>query len=415
MLRPAARPRRSGWLPPAVAVVACLLVIAPEPGAADAPDRLTDVEFWHLVTELSEAGGAFHSDNFTSNESGFAEAAARLAARPAGGAYLGVGPEQNFSYIVASRPRIAFILDIRRQAVAQHLLFKAIFELSADRAAFLARLFSRPRPDVPPDASTRELWEALERAGADDAVFRENRAAVEAHLLRTHGFALDPADLASIDYVYHAFFALGPHINYAGYQQRLTTGNVDFQKLTLALDGAGVARSFLGTEANYQAIRAMQLANLVVPVRGDFAGPKSLGAIGEYLRAHDLRLRTFYVSNVEQYLFGWSVAREVDENGGWQRFYATLATLPIDPDSVLLRESLSRSAVPCRIAGFLEAVADGRVSSQAEARRCPGGTTAPIGGARDTVAGPLAGPVPGPAGGTAAESAGAHFSRRSPL
>src|SRR5678815_1216030 len=111
------------------------------------PDRLTDVEFWSLVQDVSEPGGAFHSDNFTSNEPYFAEVAATLAkSGPHGGVYLGVGPEQNFHYIAAIQPVMAVIFDIRRQAVMQHLLFKVLFELSDDRAEFIARLFSVPRP-----------------------------------------------------------------------------------------------------------------------------------------------------------------------------------------------------------------------------------------------------------------------------
>ena len=60
--------------------------------------------------------------------------------------YLGVGPEQNFTYIVALRPKLAFIVDIRRGNMNEHLLYKAFIELSADRADFLSRLFARPRP-----------------------------------------------------------------------------------------------------------------------------------------------------------------------------------------------------------------------------------------------------------------------------
>ena len=37
-----------------------------------------------------------------------------------GGVYLGVGPEQNLTYIAAICPAMAFIVDIRRQAAMQH-------------------------------------------------------------------------------------------------------------------------------------------------------------------------------------------------------------------------------------------------------------------------------------------------------
>ena len=50
-----------------------------------------------------------------------------------------MGPEQNFTYIAKIRPRIAFIVDIRRQAIIQHLMYKAVFHLSPDRVQFLSR------------------------------------------------------------------------------------------------------------------------------------------------------------------------------------------------------------------------------------------------------------------------------------
>ena len=62
---------------------------------------------------------------------------------------MGVGPEQNFTYIAVTRPAIAFIVDIRRGNLDLHLMYKALFELSADRADFVSRLFSRKRPAGP--------------------------------------------------------------------------------------------------------------------------------------------------------------------------------------------------------------------------------------------------------------------------
>ena len=66
-------------------------------------------------------------------------------ARPAR-VYLGVGPEQNFTYIAALKPAMVFIVDVRRGNLQLHLMYKALFELSADRADFVARLFSKERP-----------------------------------------------------------------------------------------------------------------------------------------------------------------------------------------------------------------------------------------------------------------------------
>ena len=248
--------RLNAWTSALCVVAAIGVSLAAEPTspaqAGAIPDRLTNQEFWQLVTTFEEKGGTYHSDNFTSNEPGLAQTAADVADRVKGGAYLGVGPEQNFSYIVAVRPTIAFVVDIRRQAIIQHLMFKALFELSADRVAFITRLFSRERPSGLDDAPIQKIWDAVPLgAGTDRDRYLKNRAEIETHLTKVRGIPLTTEDLASLEYVYNAFFTLGPAINYAGYQTRLTTGNVNFAKLSLAADRTGVLRSFLGSGAEF--------------------------------------------------------------------------------------------------------------------------------------------------------------------
>src|SRR5438128_1295919 len=106
------------------------------------PAALSDREFWSLIEALSEPPGRFTvSDNLLSNEPHVAENLRQLPR--SGGVYIGVGPEQNFSYIERARPQLAFIVDIRRENLSLHLLYKALFDLSADRAEFVSRLFSR--------------------------------------------------------------------------------------------------------------------------------------------------------------------------------------------------------------------------------------------------------------------------------
>ena len=184
------------------------------PGLASLPDRLSDAEFQRLRTDLREPNGDFHADNFASNEAGVAEVAARLTASAKGGAYIGVGPEQNFTYIAAVKPSIAFIVDIRRQAVIQHLLFKALFELSEDRAAFLSRLFVRDRPDgLGRDSTVRLLWTAFPPApGKPDERYDRHLAEVTSFLTERHRLTLDQVDRELLDYVYRAFVTLGPAI-----------------------------------------------------------------------------------------------------------------------------------------------------------------------------------------------------------
>src|SRR4029453_14967345 len=93
------------------------------------PVMAQETGFSRLVARLSEPGGFFDSDNLVSNETSYLHvlgAFDSLGVR--GGAYIGVGPEQNFSYIARVKPEIALIIDIRRDNMLLHLLFKAMFE-----------------------------------------------------------------------------------------------------------------------------------------------------------------------------------------------------------------------------------------------------------------------------------------------
>src|SRR5262249_47595705 len=113
-------------------------------GPGTLPDKISDKDFWQLVESMSEPNGFFRSDNLLSNEDTFQYVIPTLERRlPSGGVYLGVGPDQNFNYIEALHPKMAFVVDIRRQNMVEHLMYKAILELSADRIDFLSMLFSR--------------------------------------------------------------------------------------------------------------------------------------------------------------------------------------------------------------------------------------------------------------------------------
>ena len=136
------------------------------------PARLSDAELWSLSAELSEPGGYFRSENLLSNETGFQAVIPALRERiKPGGVYLGVGPEQNFTYIVALQPKIAFIVDIRRGNMIEHLMYKALIETSSDRADFLSKLFSRPRPaGLDTNSKPDQLFAAFDAAAPDYAL-----------------------------------------------------------------------------------------------------------------------------------------------------------------------------------------------------------------------------------------------------
>jgi hypothetical protein len=323
-----------------------VLVVALGGQARDTlPASLTDSEFWALSDRISEPGGYFRSnsgstDNLLSNENNVSTVAAALAARVrTGGVYLGVGPEQNFSYIVAIRPRIAFITDIRRGNLQLHLVYKAVFEMSANRAEFVARLFSRTPPaGLTTQSSADDLMNAFLRARpASEATFNANLKAIFDHLKTTRHLPLTDDDVEGIEYVYQNFYRFGPAIHYTssiGGSPRMN----NYASIMASTDArTGDERTYLASEANFSLVKAMESRNMIVPIVGDFAGPKALRTIGAYLRERGATVSAFYVSNVESYL---------ERNGVWPAFCANVATLPLDAASIFIRPGGRVSSSP---------------------------------------------------------------------
>ena len=311
---------------------ALLVLLACRPSTL--PRALDDRAFWALSQSLSEPAGTFAlSDNFVSNEPRFAESVRWI--RPGGGVYIGVGPEQNFSYIAKLRPHTAFVVDIRRENRDLHLLYKALFELSSDRADFVSRLFSRPRPaGLSSSASVSEIFRRFSVVPPSAEQFQANLALVGDWLTHRHAFPLQPAELASIERAFHAFFTAGPEIQY--WSSRPSDADPpapSYRQLMTSQDLTGQYRSFLADDDAFAVVRDLQLRNLVVPVVGDFGGPSAIRRVGDYVRDHRTVVDAFYGSNVGVYL---STRQS-------RAFCDSLATLPVSADSWYIESDGARS------------------------------------------------------------------------
>jgi len=350
------RPARSSALLVPLLLLTALATTAPiGQSAPTLPDRLSDTAYWQLIEQFSEPGGTFHSENYISNENAYQHVIPDLVARARpGGLYLGVGPEQNFTYIAAIRPRMVFITDIRRGNMLEHLLYKALMELSPDRAAFLSRLFSRARPANLNRASTvQQLFDAFSHATPSEALFNQHVAAVLGRLTKTHAFPLTAEDRRAIEFIYRtAFFTDGPDLMYRRTDFVNAGRRPTYAELMTAHDGQGRQRSYLADEASFAFLKDLQSRNLLVPIVGDFSGPKALRAVAKYARTHDATVSAFYLSNVETYL---------NPRSKWDAFCASVAAMPLDASSTFIR-SLSRSG------GFVSFLG----SMQDETRACAG-------------------------------------------
>jgi hypothetical protein len=299
-------------------------------GGPTIPDRLSDRDYWTLITELSEPDGVFRSDNLLSNELFLQYVIPELlrGARP-NRVYMGVGPEQNFTYIAALKPKLAFIVDIRRGNLQLHLMYKALFEMSSDRVDFIFRLFSRRRPDgLGVKASANDIFTALEKVEASEALYKENLKSVHEHLTKKRHFPLAAEDLKGIEYVYGTFSWYGPGLSYWSTGRGGGRNAPTYWDLMVADDGKGQLRSFLANDENFEVLKGLHEKNLLIPVVGDFAGSKALRGVARYLKDREATVAAFYLSNVEQYL-----TRE----NTWYSFCANVATLPLDSASTFIR------------------------------------------------------------------------------
>jgi hypothetical protein len=98
--------------------------------------------------------------------------------------------------------------------------------------------------------------------------------------------------------------------------------------LMTATDAGGSPRSYLATEDRFAFVKDLESRNLLVPVVGNFGGPRAIRRVGAYVRAHGAAVSAFYLSNVEQYL---------RMDGLWGAFCGNVATLPLDESSLFIR------------------------------------------------------------------------------
>jgi hypothetical protein len=317
---------------------ATVFVALPSVGPAQIPRSLSDSAFAALVTRFSEPSGYFDTDNLISNEDSYLHPLTTMRrAGVAGGVYVGVGPDQNFSYIAAIRPHAAVIIDIRRDNLLQHLLLKSIFALSRNRVEYLALLFGKPAPGDTTGWGARSIDSLLAyliRARASDRELVQLRARVMAEVKRS-GISLSATDLETITRFHVTFIQRGPGLRFTSYGRPPSTGYPDYGQLVSGRDLEGRQRSFLASEDAFRVVKSLEERNLIIPVVGNFAGTRAFAEVAAWMRENGEKLSAVYASNVEYYLF---------RDGIFDAFAANLTRLPRDARSVIVRSCFN----PCR-------------------------------------------------------------------
>jgi hypothetical protein len=286
--------------------------------------------FRQIVEELSEKGGYFDTDNLISNEAAYVQVVERLT--PSGGAYLGVGPEQNFHYIGRLRPSWAFIVDVRRDNMLQHLLLNAILVKAETPYEYLCWLFSRRcGGEVAPESFT-ELVAELESSPPDRALFDRNLKAVLEHIETRLGFPLEDEDGNTIELIYRAFFDRQLGLRFQSHGRPPMPYHPSYRALLVAAGPGGAPSSFLSRPEDYAHVRRLAVEGRLIPVVGDFAGPHALRAVGDFIRKRGETVSAFYVSNVEFYLM---------REGLFETYVENVRSLPRSDASQFIRAYFS--------------------------------------------------------------------------
>ena len=290
-----------------------------------------DSAFARLVQRLSEPGGYFDSDNLISNETSYLhvlDGMRRLKVQ--GGAYIGVGPDQNFSYIAMIRPDIAFMIDIRRDNLLEHLLFKSVFAMSRNRVEYLCFLFGKPVPrdvDHWGSKSIQDLVEYIDATPTDGDLADSVQSAISQRVRRL-GIPLSTLDLETIARIRDAFVRDSLDLRYSSIGRAPRPYHPTYRQLLLEKDRSGRQANFLASEEAFQYVKGLEGRDLVVPVVGNAAGEHALAAIAQLVAERGEKVSALYISNVEQYLI---------RDGGFPQFAENVKLLPRDRRSVMVR------------------------------------------------------------------------------
>ncbi len=247
---------------------------------AQLPTALSDSAFAQLSASLSEPPGFFDTDNLISNEDAYLHPVGTLKRiGVTGGAYVGVGPDQNFSYIAAIHPHIAFLIDIRRDNLLEHLLFKAIFAQSRNRLEYLCLLFGKRAPTDTTGWGARDgaaLLAYIDAAPSNSTGAADIQSKVIAGV-RKLAMPLSIVDLATIARFHSTFIAQGPALRFNTLGRPPASYDPDYRRLLLETDRTGRQSNFLAHEADFQVVKSLEGRNLVIPVVGKSRGEQGTG------------------------------------------------------------------------------------------------------------------------------------------
>ncbi len=203
--------------------------------------------------------------------------------RDVGGAYVGVGADQNYTLIGAARSEFVFLLDIDQRVVDLHRVYERLIEASATPATLLARF--EPRAE----AATCELLRAS---------FSREPAAIRTRLVNGYRVARE---------------TVRRHLAHVSRRRH-----------------ASESSSWLSHAGYYQHIRSLYHNDRVRIMGGDLTGARTMSTVATNARALGALIEVLYLSNAEEY-FKYN-----------RQYRANIAGLPSSRQGVALRTIYSK-------------------------------------------------------------------------
>lgn len=202
-----------------------------------------------------------------------------------GGAYIGVGSDQNLTFIAWAKSRFAFLMDYDPVVVWVNMINRALILASPTKEDFIA------------------LWETKNWKKAWKILRKEYKGHKDLKMIVQS----------------HKQFAYRLRFHYLKRVKR-------WRKTWVPVD-----YSWLHTDKDYGYIRKMFQTNRIRVMKGDLLLNKSLRGIGNVCRKAGIPVRVVYLSNAEQF---WHYPGHFRKN---------FRNLPVDGKSILIRSIFTKA------------------------------------------------------------------------
>jgi hypothetical protein len=216
-----------------------------------------------------------------------------------------------------------------------HLLYKALFELSENRATFLAYLFGRSVPEGIENSLDWDVERVMAvideapRLGEKSDAFQD----VIIDKVRQSGVRLSDEDFQRIRRFHREFIDKGPDLRFTSHGRSPQSYYPTYRRLALETDRDRKQVSFLTEEPHFQYLKTLQESNKIIPIVGDFTDLHAIPEIGAFLQENDDKVIAFYTSNVEYYLM---------YQHQFPQFVLNVQKLPLAKNSVIIRSYFNR-------------------------------------------------------------------------